>query len=64
MHAFGLVDSVMCIYRLRRIRARAGRCGAHPVDPTALETGARDQFQLYETIWKTGRRAWSGLTWV
>lgn len=63
MHAFEVVDSVMAIRRLWRIRAQAERFGAHLVDPTAPETWARDQFQLYETIWTTGRRAWSGLSW-
>ena len=56
-HAFELVDSVMAIGQLQGIRARAEAFGARSADPDAPETRDRDQFQLYETIWKSGERA-------
>jgi hypothetical protein len=57
MRGFEAVDSIMAVRQLRGIKARAEQFGARTVDPAAPETGARDQFQLYETIWHSGERA-------
>lgn len=57
MHVFEAVDSIMAIRQLQGIKARAEVLGARAVDPAAPETGDRDQFQLYETIWNSGERA-------
>jgi len=51
------VDSIMAIRQLRGIKARAEAFGARTADPDAPETGERDQFQLYETVWSSGERA-------
>jgi hypothetical protein len=47
----------MAIRQLQGIKARTEVLGARAHDPAALETGDRDQFQLYETIWNSGERA-------
>jgi carbon monoxide dehydrogenase subunit G len=60
MHVFEAVDSIMAIRQLQGIKARTEVLGARAHDPAALETGDRDQFQLYETIWNfrgTGRNS-------
>ena len=57
MRGFEAVDSTMAVRQLRNIKSRAEQFGARAADPAATETGARDQFQLYETIWETGERA-------
>jgi hypothetical protein len=54
---FRAVDSVMAIRQLLGIRTRAETYGARTADPRVPETSARDQFQLYETIWASGERA-------
>ncbi len=57
VRGFEPVDSIMAIRQLRGIKARAEAFGARTSDPAAPETGARDQFQLYQTIWNSGERA-------
>ena len=57
IRGFEAVDSIMATRQLRGIKARAEALGARAADPTTPETGARDQFQLYETIWNSGERA-------
>jgi carbon monoxide dehydrogenase subunit G len=59
VRGFEAVDSIMAIRQLRGIKRRAESFGARTADPAAPETGARDQFQLYETIWVSGGRAGS-----
>ncbi len=54
---FKLADSIMVIRQLKGIKARAEALGTRQTDPNSPETGARDQFQLYETIWSSGARA-------
>jgi hypothetical protein len=54
---FEAVDTIMAIRQLHGIKARAETFGARTVDPAAPETGASDQFQLYETIFASGERA-------
>ncbi len=56
-HAFEAVDSIMAIRQLQGIKAHAEAFGARTADPDVPETGDRDQFQLYETIWNSGGRA-------
>lgn len=57
MRGFEAVDSIMAIRQLQGIRRRAESFGLRTEDSYITETGARDQFQLYEAIWKTGERA-------
>ncbi len=57
LHAFEAVDSIMTIRQLQGIKSRAEAYGTRANDPAAPETGERDQFQLYETIWSSGERA-------
>ncbi len=59
IRGFEIVDSIMAIRQLRGIKQRAEAFGTRTADPKAPETGARDQFQLYETIWNTGQ--WAGV---
>ena len=54
---FRFIDSVMAIRQLLGIRERAERYGARAIDPEIPETGARDQYQLYETIYASGESA-------
>jgi hypothetical protein len=53
---FLVVDAVMARRQLLGIRERAERHGARTADPDAPETGARDQFQLYEFVLADGER--------
>lgn len=54
MRVFEAVDSIMAIRQLRGIRTRAEAFGTRTADPDVPESGERDQFQLYETIWASG----------
>jgi len=56
LNGFLLVDTLMARRQLRGIRRRAERHGARPADPQRPETGARDQFQLYEFVTADGQR--------
>jgi len=55
--AFRFIDSIMAIRQLQGIRERVERCGARKIDPEIPETGARDQYQLYEAIYASGLSA-------
>ncbi len=55
--AFRFIDSAMARRQLIGIRQRAERYGARTQDPDEPETGARDQYQLYEVIYASGERA-------
>lgn len=57
VRGFEVIDSIMAVRQLRGIRARAETFGARTADPLAPETGARDQYQLYEAISTTGEVA-------
>lgn len=57
IQGFKAIDSFMAIRQLKGIKTRAETFGSRPADPAAPETGERDQFQLYETIWASGERA-------
>lgn len=57
MYAFEAVDSIMAIRQLKGIKTRAEAHGARTANPAAVETGERDQFQSYETLWSSGERA-------
>lgn len=48
---YALLDSIMARAQLRGIRDRVEG------DPTGVDTGARDQYQLYEVIYADGARA-------
>ena len=54
---FAAIDSIMFRKVLLGVRERAEAHGRRTIDPDLLETGARDQFQLYETIFAAGERA-------
>jgi hypothetical protein len=54
---FRLMDSVMARKQLLGIRERAERYAARVLDPTDPETGARDQYQLYEVVYASGETA-------
>jgi hypothetical protein len=54
---FQFIDSLMAIRQLVGIRERAELYGARAADPEHPETGARDQYQLYEVIYADGTRA-------
>lgn len=54
---FRVIDSIMARRQLLGIKERVERCGAPVADPKAPETGARDQYQLYEVIYVSGERA-------
>lgn len=54
---FVVIDFVMMRRQLLGVRERAERFGARTEDPERPETGARDQFQLYEFVGADGARA-------
>ena len=54
---FRFIDSIMAIRQLQGIRNRVECFGARSENPEAAETGARDQYQLYEAIYASGERA-------
>jgi hypothetical protein len=55
---FRYIDSIMAIRQLAGIRNRVECFGARTENPETPETGARDQYQLYETIFASGE--WAG----
>ncbi len=55
---FRFIDSIMAIRQLVGIRNRVECFGARTENPEAPETGAKDQYQLYETIFASGE--WAG----
>jgi hypothetical protein len=54
---FQFIDSIMATRQLLGIRERAERYGTRAADPEHPETGAPDQYQLYEVIYADGARA-------
>jgi len=50
---FRVVDSIMARRQLLGIRDRVAYCEADQTGPIDPETGARDQFQLYEVLYAT-----------
>lgn len=54
---FRFIDSIMACRQLYGIRDRVERCGVRTSDPAKPETGARDQYQLYEVIYACGETA-------
>jgi hypothetical protein len=54
---FQFLDSVMARRQLLGIRERVERYGARSANPDDPETGATDQYQLYEVIYASGERA-------
>ncbi len=54
---FMFIDSIMAIRQLHGIKERVEAHGARSANPERPETGARDQYQLYEVIYASGRRA-------
>lgn len=57
VRVFEAVDSLMAIEQLHGIKTRAETFGVRTLDPAIPDTGARDQYQLYEAIWRSGERA-------
>jgi hypothetical protein len=54
---FMMIDSIMATRQLVAIKERVEAHGARTADPDHPETGARDQYQLYEVIYASGERA-------
>lgn len=54
---FQFIDSIMARRQLLGIRERVERYGARSADPEDPETGATDQYQLYEVVYASGERA-------
>jgi hypothetical protein len=62
---FRFMDSIMARRQLLEIRERVKRYGIRNSDPEAPETGKRDQYQLYEVIYASGKGAGvSGKEWA
>ncbi len=57
LRVFQLIDSIMARRQLLGIKERVEHHGARAADPEHPETGARDQYQLYEVIYASGARA-------
>ena len=53
---FQVIDTFMARRQLLGIRDRVERHGARPANLEAPETGATDQYQLYEAIYASGQR--------
>ena len=54
---FMLIDSIMATRQLVGIKERVEAHGARTTDPEHPESGARDQYQLYEVIYASGETA-------
>jgi hypothetical protein len=54
---FRFMDSVMAVRQILGIRERVERYGARAENTQDPETGAKDQYQLYEIIYASGERA-------
>jgi hypothetical protein len=54
---FRFIDSVMARRQLLGIKNRVEQHGARTSNPDSPETGARDQYQLYEVVYASGERA-------
>ena len=51
---FRFIDTIMARRQLLEIRKRVEQFGARTTNPDEPETGARDQYQLYEAIYASG----------
>jgi hypothetical protein len=56
---FRVIDSIMAVRQLQGIRDRAESSPEVQDRSRAMEGGDRDQFQLYEVLYRSGRRAGS-----
>ena len=54
---YRIIDSIMARRQLLGIKERAERYGVRGEDPEHPETGARDQFQLYQVMYASGEAA-------
>ena len=54
---YRFIDSIMAVRQLKGIRDRVERYGDRTAAPEDPETGARDQYQLYEVIYASGDSA-------
>ena len=54
---FKFIDSVMARRQLLGIKKRVERYGARTSNPDRPETGARDQYQHWEVVYHSGKRA-------
>ena len=54
---FQFIDSIMARSQLIGIRERVENYGLRSINPDEPETGAKDQYQLYEVIYVNGERA-------
>ena len=54
---FQFIDTIMARRQLLGIKERVEQYGARTADPDRPETGARDQYQLYEIIYASGESA-------
>jgi len=54
---FRFIDGVMARRQLLGIKDRVEKYGARTSDPDHLESGSRDQYQLYEVVYASGERA-------
>ncbi|MBT8332692.1 MAG: hypothetical protein KJP06_10250 [Deltaproteobacteria bacterium] len=52
---YRIIDSIMARRQLLGIKRRVERFGTRSEDPEHPETGARDQYQLYQAIYATGQ---------
>ena len=57
MCGFEVIDSIMARRQMLGIKERVEAYGTRTTDPGRPETGAHDQFQLYEVIYATGKGA-------
>ncbi len=57
---FQFVDTIMARQLLLGVKERVEQYGARADDPDQPESGLRDQYQLYETIYASGERAGVG----
>ena len=51
---FQCIDTIMARRQLLEIRKRVEQFGARTTNPDEPETGARDQYQVYETVYASG----------
>lgn len=56
LSVFQFIDTIMARQQLLGIKERVERYGARSDDPANPETGATDQYQLYEVIYAPGQR--------
>ncbi|MBT8366675.1 MAG: hypothetical protein KJP23_18445 [Deltaproteobacteria bacterium] len=54
---FEFIDSIMARSQLIGIKERVEHYGRRAINPDEPETGAKDQYQLYEVIYANGERA-------